>query len=118
MSGETLDGALVRAGRGVGKPLALAAAATAAGFFSFLPTSYAGVAELGLIAGIGMVIAFILAITMLPGADQARASARRTRGDRIFGARRCRPVSGSQSLAGRYRVCHRGCWLPWLAFRL
>jgi hopanoid biosynthesis associated RND transporter like protein HpnN len=58
--------ALVRAGHGVGKPLALAAAATAAGFFSFLPTKYVGVAELGLIAGIGMVVAFLLAITMLP----------------------------------------------------
>jgi len=58
--------ALVRAGHGVGKPLALAAAATAAGFFSFLPTKYVGVAELGLIAGIGMVVAFVLAITMLP----------------------------------------------------
>jgi hopanoid biosynthesis associated RND transporter like protein HpnN len=64
--GKTLDGALVGAGRGVGTPLALAAAATAAGFFSFLPTNYAGVAELGLIAGIGMIVAFVLAITMLP----------------------------------------------------
>jgi hopanoid biosynthesis associated RND transporter like protein HpnN len=61
-----LKPALVRAGRGVGKPLALAAAATAAGFFSFLPTDYVGVAELGLIAGIGMVVAFVLSITMLP----------------------------------------------------
>lgn len=61
-----LDTALIRAGRGVGTPLALAAAATAAGFFSFLPTNYIGVAELGLIAGIGMIVAFILAITMLP----------------------------------------------------
>ena len=61
-----LDAALIRAGRGVGTPLALAAAATAAGFFSFLPTNYVGVAELGLIAGIGMIVAFILAITMLP----------------------------------------------------
>jgi hopanoid biosynthesis associated RND transporter like protein HpnN len=61
-----LETALIRAGRGVGKPLALAAAATAAGFFSFLPTSYVGVAELGLIAGIGMIVAFVLAITMLP----------------------------------------------------
>ena len=61
-----LEMALIRAGRGVGKPLALAAAATAAGFFSFLPTSYIGVAELGLIAGIGMIVAFVLAITMLP----------------------------------------------------
>jgi hopanoid biosynthesis associated RND transporter like protein HpnN len=61
-----LDAALIRAGRGVGTPLALAAAATAAGFFSFLPTNYIGVAELGLIAGIGMIVAFVLAITMLP----------------------------------------------------
>jgi len=58
--------ALVRAGHGVGTPLALAAAATAAGFFSFMPTKYVGVAELGLIAGIGMIVAFVLAITMLP----------------------------------------------------
>jgi uncharacterized protein len=65
-AGEDLDRALVDAGRGVGTPLALAAAATAAGFFSFLPTDYVGVAELGMIAGIGMVVAFALAITMLP----------------------------------------------------
>jgi hypothetical protein len=58
--------ALIRAGRSVGKPLALAAAATAAGFFSFLPTSYIGVAELGLVAGIGMIVAFVLCITLLP----------------------------------------------------
>ena len=61
-----LEPALMRAGRGVGTPLALAAAATAAGFFSFLPTAYVGVGELGLIAGIGMVVAFVLSITMLP----------------------------------------------------
>jgi uncharacterized protein len=65
-AGEDLDLALVDAGRGVGTPLALAAAATAAGFFSFLPTKYVGVAELGMIAGIGMIVAFALAITMLP----------------------------------------------------
>jgi len=63
---EQLDLALQQAGRGVGVPLALAAAATAAGFFSFLPTTYTGVAELGKVAGIGMIVAFLLAITMLP----------------------------------------------------
>ncbi len=57
---------LICAGRSVGTPLALAAAATAAGFFSFLPTSYVGVAELGLVAGIGMIVAFVLSITLLP----------------------------------------------------
>jgi uncharacterized protein len=63
---DHLAEALAAAGRGVGIPLALAAAATAAGFFSFLPTTYTGVAELGKVAGIGMIVAFLLSITMLP----------------------------------------------------
>jgi hopanoid biosynthesis associated RND transporter like protein HpnN len=63
---DNLARALASTGRGVGIPLALASAATAAGFFSFLPTTYTGVAELGKVAGIGMIVAFILAITMLP----------------------------------------------------
>jgi hopanoid biosynthesis associated RND transporter like protein HpnN len=63
---DNLAEALPAAGRGVGVPLALAAAATAAGFFSFLPTTYTGVAELGKVAGIGMIVAFLLSITMLP----------------------------------------------------
>jgi uncharacterized protein len=50
----------------VGDPLALAAAATAVAFFSFLPTSYKGLFELGLIAGCGMLIAFICSITFVP----------------------------------------------------
>ncbi|HEX9325604.1 MAG TPA: MMPL family transporter, partial [Reyranella sp.] len=58
--------ALAAAGRGVGLPLALAAAAIGAGFFAFLPTDYVGVAELGLIAGVGMGVAFALCITLLP----------------------------------------------------
>jgi len=61
-----LQTALTSAGRGVGVPLALAAAATAAGFFSFVPTDYVGVAQLGVIAGLGMVVAFVLVITFLP----------------------------------------------------
>jgi uncharacterized protein len=61
-----LDVALRRTGAGVGAALTLAGAATAAGFFSFLPTSYAGVAELGFVAGVGMLVAFALTITFLP----------------------------------------------------
>jgi hopanoid biosynthesis associated RND transporter like protein HpnN len=49
-----------------GGPLALAAAATAVGFSSFLPTAYRGLSELGQIAGSGMIIAFISSITVLP----------------------------------------------------
>jgi uncharacterized protein len=58
--------ALLHAGRRAGAPLTLAALATAAGFLSFLPTEYRGLSELGLIAGVGMLIAFLTSITLLP----------------------------------------------------
>ena len=57
---------MIRAGKNAGAQLTLAAAATTAAFFSFLPTEYKGVSELGLIAGCGMVIAFLTSITLLP----------------------------------------------------
>jgi hopanoid biosynthesis associated RND transporter like protein HpnN len=47
-------------------PLSLAAATTAVGFYSFVPSSYAGLRELGLIAGTGMLIAVVLNFTLLP----------------------------------------------------
>jgi hopanoid biosynthesis associated RND transporter like protein HpnN len=58
--------ALRSTARKAGVPLALAAAATAIGFSAFLPTSYRGLSELGEIAGCGMIIAFLIAITLLP----------------------------------------------------
>jgi hypothetical protein len=58
--------ALRSSARKAGSPLALAAAATAVGFFAFLPTSYRGLSELGLIAGCGMLIAFACSITLVP----------------------------------------------------
>ena len=58
--------ALAAAADGIGGALALAAAAIALGFFTFLPTNYIGVSELGVIAGLGMVIALALALTLLP----------------------------------------------------
>ncbi len=61
-----LRSAIRAAAFNAGRPLALAAAATACGFFAFLPTDYRGVSELGLIAGTGMIIAFLTSITILP----------------------------------------------------
>ncbi len=58
--------ALTRAAGGVGGALVLAATAITLGFFTFLPTKYIGVSELGVIAGLGMVIAIGLALTLLP----------------------------------------------------
>jgi uncharacterized protein len=61
-----LHAALRSAAMKAGRPLALAATATAVGFASFLPTAYRGLSELGQIAGAGMIIAFITSITLLP----------------------------------------------------
>ena len=58
--------ALALGGRGAGTSLALCALTSAIAFFSFLPTSYVGLAELGLIAGSGMFIAFAANFTVLP----------------------------------------------------
>jgi len=61
-----LKSALAQAAHKIGVPLTLAAAGVAAGFFSFLPTDYRGVSELGQIAGVGMMIAYLTSITVLP----------------------------------------------------
>jgi hopanoid biosynthesis associated RND transporter like protein HpnN len=63
---NNLDTALVRAGAHIGRALALAALAIAAGFYAFMPTTYVGVAELGAIAGTGMMLSFAFSLTLLP----------------------------------------------------
>ncbi len=63
---DDLHKALVDTAEHISTPLALAAAATAAGFLSFVPTAYRGVSELGQIAGLGMIIAFVTSVTVLP----------------------------------------------------
>jgi uncharacterized protein len=61
-----LGEALRATARGVAGPLLLAAASIAAAFYSFLPTAYVGLSELGLIAGTGMIVAFATTVTLLP----------------------------------------------------
>jgi hopanoid biosynthesis associated RND transporter like protein HpnN len=61
-----LGDALHRTAIGIGGPLTVAAAATAVGFLAFVPTDYTGVSDLGLIAGVGMLIALALNLTLLP----------------------------------------------------
>jgi uncharacterized protein len=60
------DAALQETAKIIARPLVLAALATALGFFAFTPTAYAGVAELGAIAGGGMIIALVCNLTLLP----------------------------------------------------
>lgn len=61
-----LGGALSGAGETIGPSLVLAAGATAIGFYSFVPTDYVGVRELGWIAGTGMIIAIVMNFLLLP----------------------------------------------------
>lgn len=64
--GEDGIGGLAAAGRSVGTALAMTAGTAALAFFSFLPTDFRGVSELGLIAGVSMIIAFVTNVTILP----------------------------------------------------
>ena len=112
--------AMRRTVEGIGGPLAVAAAATAVGFFAFAPTDYTGVRDLGLIAGVGMIIALVLNMTLLP----ALLTLLRPPGERRpIGFARAAPVD-------RALVEHRGrvtvaavvvalacvATLPWLRF--
>lgn len=77
----SLDSAIIHAAGVMGRSLALAAAAIAVGFLAFVPTQYSGISQLGAIAGLGMVIALVLSLTMLPALLKLTAP----RGALIFG---------------------------------
>ena len=66
LAGKDPLAALEHAAERIGEPLLIAAAAIFLGFGAFLPTDYVGIAQLGVISGIGIVIALILNITLLP----------------------------------------------------
>ena len=58
--------ALIAAAEAAGGALALAAVGAAISFFAFVPTSYRGLAQLGIIAGFSMAVAWFANITLLP----------------------------------------------------
>jgi hopanoid biosynthesis associated RND transporter like protein HpnN len=65
-SGAPPRDALVGAARDIGPSLLLCALTTAVGFYAFIPTDYVGVAELGVIAGTGMLVSLVVTLTLLP----------------------------------------------------
>jgi len=67
MAGDAARG-MRQTGARAGVQILCASLATAAGFLAFVPTAFSGVAELGLIAGAGMLIAFMCTLTFLPAA--------------------------------------------------
>ena len=62
----SIHDALAATGRETGQQILIAALATSAGFLAFTPTDFKGVSQLGLIAGGGMLMAFVGSMTLLP----------------------------------------------------
>ncbi|WP_448191539.1 MMPL family transporter [Azospirillum sp. sgz301742] len=58
--------AVLEAARGVGGPLSLSTLCAIIGFMSFVPTEYLGLAEFGVISALGMVVALVVSLTLLP----------------------------------------------------
>lgn len=65
-AGHDVAGALGEAGRSVGTSLLLCALTTALGFYSFVPTGFVGIAELGVIVGSGLILSLFATLTLLP----------------------------------------------------
>jgi hopanoid biosynthesis associated RND transporter like protein HpnN len=98
-SGEPFRLAFPGAGRSVGGALVLCAVAAAISFYSFLPTDYVGLAELGVIAGNGMFVALLANLTVLPALIAAMPPSARPKADEAvaveranFMTRNARPI--------------------------
>ncbi|UCG13494.1 MAG: MMPL family transporter [Deltaproteobacteria bacterium] len=64
--GESHGDALQQTAGDIGGSLVICSFTTAIGFYAFIPTAFAGVAELGLISGTGMFISLFANLTVLP----------------------------------------------------
>jgi hopanoid biosynthesis associated RND transporter like protein HpnN len=66
IEGQSNNYAIEETSRNLGHSLFICTLTTALGFFAFVPTQYRGVAELGLISGVGMFISLFVTLTLLP----------------------------------------------------
>ena len=64
--GKRIPDSAPRAAKKIGGALSLCTATAMIAFFSFWPTNYVGLAELGIISGAGMLIALIANLTLFP----------------------------------------------------
>ena len=96
----------------IGRPLAVAALAATVGFFSFVPTDYTGVSELGLIAGVGMILALLLNLSLLPALLTILRPQRRAAAGGLRPRRAARPLPGRASPPGASRRRGAGGGLP------
>ena len=68
LAGAVTPRAMERSVKHIGAALALCAPTSAIAFFAFAPTQFVGMAQLGIISGVGVLVAFVTAITLLPAA--------------------------------------------------
>ncbi len=108
-----VSGALRTTFIGIGGALVLTTVSAAAGFFSFLPTDYLGLAELGLISGAGMFISLLASLTTLPALLKVLPAAKSAKpltggaGTRIDFQRRSKPilmVAGAAAIASIFSL--------------
>ena len=102
--------ALGDSAEGAGSALLFLAAATATGFLAFVPTEYVGLAELGMIASMGMVIALVVTLTLMPALLSLRPLPQRPR--RILDAA-VTAESGSAAPCRTHRRARRRCRRRW-----
>lgn len=69
--------ALYRTTRFVGAALVLCAPTSALAFFAFSPTHFTGMAQLGIVSGVGVLVAFFVSITILPAVFALKPKSRR-----------------------------------------
>ena len=64
--GRPCRSALFQSNRHIGAALALCAPTSAIAFFAFAPTQFTGMTQLGIVSGFGVLVAFAVAVTLLP----------------------------------------------------
>ncbi len=93
--------AIEESSRNLGQSLIICTITTSVGFFAFVPTDYQGVAELGLISGVGMFISLFVTLTLLPailGLFPLKANATPTR----------KPINSFGLAISNFPVSHNG----------
>ncbi|MEM6899657.1 MAG: MMPL family transporter [Pseudomonadota bacterium] len=66
MNGLHCRDAIFKSNRLIGSALALCAPTSAIAFFAFAPTQFTGMTQLGIVSGFGVLVAFVVAVTLLP----------------------------------------------------
>ncbi|MCG8441442.1 MAG: MMPL family transporter, partial [Caulobacterales bacterium] len=115
LGAETPD-ALRRTGYEIGAALALTAPTTALAFLAFVPTNFVGMAQLGQISAIGVLIAFVVTVSFMSAVFGLLGPARTRTRPRIESRPQSRLRRGVRLLAARGAVIAGAVSLGFLPF--